>query len=384
MSGPCIHVELAAHSTQRPPKRVLLLLSLMMVSAVLRSPLVSIQHDMPIGPMSDEGAICLAAFSFVNQREWGRFNLNQQWLFLSRTADGSRGIDLGFRVDLIYGVDGNDTQAFGNNPGRYDFQNGWDFGIYEWALPQLYGQVAWGSLSVKLGHFLTTVGYEVVPSPDNFFLSHQLTFYNSEPFTHTGALGNYRLHDTWEIVGGWVLGWDTGFDQFNQSNAFLGGLVDQVTEDTTLTYMMLGGNLGTRGDGSIHSILLTHDWSDQLTSVHQFDVLNCNATNAAGERTNFATDGVPGDSIGQINYLFYRLNDRVRAGLREEWYKADGISYYTLTYGFNLFPGRNVTIRPEVRHLWSPGNDLAYGADLGDRIPLFNQTVLGIDVILTF
>ncbi len=92
---------------------------------------------------------------------------------------------------MMYGVDGNEAQSFGNTPGNYDFVNGWDRGIYEWALPQLYAEAAMGDLSVKVGHFYTTVGYEVIPSGGNFFLSRQLTFYNSEPFTHTGILATY-------------------------------------------------------------------------------------------------------------------------------------------------------------------------------------------------
>lgn len=320
---------------------------------------------------------------FLNQRfEWDRLNLNQQWLYIGKAADGSKGLDWGFRTDLIYGVDGNDTQAFGNNPGRFDYQNGWDHGMYEWAMPQLYGEVACGNTTVKIGHFFTLVGYEVVPSNGNFFFSRQLTFYNSEPFTHTGALAVTKVNDKLTIHNGWVLGMDTGFDQFNQSNAYHGGFIYQIAEKTSLTYMMVGGNLGWRGDGAINSIILSHGWTDKLTTVHQFDVLNSNLTNANGVKTNFATDGIAGDSCSIINYAFYQLTGKVKAGVRQEWYKADGTSYNTFTYGVNVKPIEKLAllIRPEVRHMWSPGNDLKYG----DNVSLFNQTVVGIDAILSY
>jgi hypothetical protein len=197
-------------------------------------------------------------------------------------------------------------------------------------------------------------------------------------------LGTYKANDKLQIVGGWVLGMDTGFDQFNQSNAVIGGFIYQATDKLNLTYMMTGGNLGWRGDGSINSLILTYAWTEKLVTVHQFDVLNSNLVNANGVKTDFATDGVAGDSIGQINYAFYQINDKVRAGIREEWYKADGISYYTLTYGVNIFPCKNLVVRPEVRHMWSPGNDLVYGAANGFNESLFNQTVFGIDMILTY
>ena len=91
----------------------------------------------------------------------------------------------------MYGVDATDTLAFGNNPSRWDFQDGSGHGQYGWAVPQLYTEVATGNLSVIIGHFFKLVGYEVVTSPDNFFYSHSLTMFNSEPFTHTGVLATY-------------------------------------------------------------------------------------------------------------------------------------------------------------------------------------------------
>ena len=106
-------------------------------------------------------------------------NLHQQWFYAEKVADGSCGLDWGFRADVMYGVDAADTQAFGNNPGRWDYENGFDYGIYGWALPQLYAELAEGDWSVKIGHFYTLVGYEVVTAPDNFFYSHSFTMYNS-------------------------------------------------------------------------------------------------------------------------------------------------------------------------------------------------------------
>jgi hypothetical protein len=107
----------------------------------------------------------------------------------------------------MYGIDANNTQAFGNNPGRWDFSGQFQHGEYGWALPQLYLEVAYYDLSVKAGHFYTFIGYEVVPAPDNFFYSHAFTMNNSEPFTHTGALANLRLDrpaDHLRRVDAWV------------------------------------------------------------------------------------------------------------------------------------------------------------------------------------
>jgi len=281
---------------------------------------------------------------FLDDEEWGDLHLEQQWFYIGKVADGSKGFDWGMRADLMYGVDGNDTQAFGNPPGTYDYLNGWDHGIYEWALPQLYLEFAYDKLSVKVGHFFTPIGYEVVPSNGNFFFSRQLTFYNSEPFTHTGALGTYKANDKLQILSGWVAGWDTGFQQLNNSSSYLGGFIYQIAEKTSLTYMVLSGNLGARGDGTINSVIISQGWTERFTTVHQFDAFSSNLVNGAGVPTNFATDLVAGDSIGLINYGFYTVTPKAKLGIRQELYKADGIAYNTLTYGMNLLPCPNLVV----------------------------------------
>ena len=140
------------------------------------------------------------ALSFNNRQ--GELNLHQQWLWMAKEADGSEGLDWGFRADVMYGIDGTDTQAFGSPAGSWDFLNGWDHGAYSFAMPQLYGELAMGDVSVIVGHFYTLIGYEVVTAPDNFFYSHAFTMFNSEPFTHTGALATYSMNDDVTLYAG--------------------------------------------------------------------------------------------------------------------------------------------------------------------------------------
>ena len=316
----------------------------------------------------------------VNQPEYRHAYLNQSYLYAAKVADGSKGFDWGFRADVLFGVDGRDAQAFGNKPsGSWDFNNGFDHGQYSWAFPQLYAETAMGNLSTKIGHFYTPIGYEVVPSNGNFFLSRQLTFYNSEPFTHTGSLSTYKVNDKLSVLGGYVLGMDTGFERFNGGGAVLGGFNYAVNDKTSLAYAMISGNLGWRGNGNINSAILTRKWSDKFSTVHQFDVLG---TDLAGANFN-VQGGIAGDSVGLINYGFYDITSKLKAGYRNEWYKADGTSYYTNTVGVNVKPTANLTIRPEIRYMNSPGNEANYvGPSFNGQ--LYNQTVYGVDAILTF
>ncbi len=48
---------------------------------------------------------------------------------------------------------------------------------------------------LKVGHFYTIIGYEVVTAPDNFFYTHAYTMQYGEPFTHTGVLATYNAND---------------------------------------------------------------------------------------------------------------------------------------------------------------------------------------------
>lgn len=320
-----------------------------------------------------------------NQNEASNLNLNQLYTYVAKVADGSNGLDWGFRFDSMYGVDGNEGQAFGNwNAGRWDYLNGFggvgdpvDHGPYEIALPQAYAEVAVGDLSTKFGHFYTPIGYEVVTSPNNFFLSRQLTFYNSEPFNHTGFLSTYKISDNLSVIGGWAAGWDTGFYRFNDGSQALYGFTATLTDNITLAWAGSIGNFGWRGDGNISSGILTVKLTDKWTVIGQMDMLNTNNGTPGGPPSSggtFQTTGIANNSVGAIGYSFYQLTDRLALGARNEWYKADGISYYTYTSGLNYKVTPNLIIRPEIRR-----ND-----SNGDPNGLFNRTVVGCDAILTF
>jgi len=329
---------------------------------------------------------------FLDDNEHKSFNLNQLYLYVTKVADGNhqRGWDWGFRADMIYGVDGNEAQSFGNvKSGYWDFANGLDHGIYEIGIPQLYGEWAMGSFSVKLGHFWTPTGYDLYTAPDNFFFSRQLTWYNGEPFTHSGALATYKVNDKLTVSGGWVAGWDTGFQSYNDGSLGLFGAAYTISDKTTLSYFGAYGQAGWRGEGALNGIILSHKWTDKLMTVHQFDVFQTdNASDPVAVGGDFATDGVAGDDVAMVNNVYYDLTAKWRLGGRLEWYKADGTSYNALCYGVNYKPDANWVIRPEVRHLWAPGvNDggAAPGTIAANVSDVYgNSTIFGVDAIFKF
>ena len=302
------------------------------------------------------------------------FALHQGWLYAERAASSES--PFGFRVDVMYGIDADDTQAFGNTPGNWDFDNGFDHGAYGWAIPQAYFEVAMNDWTLKAGHFYTLIGYEVVTSPDNFFYSHAITMYNSEPFTHSGVVFSGPMGEHVEVYGGWTAGWDTGFQRVNGGSSWLGGASLTLTDDVTFTYISTAGNFGVRSaglDGYSHSLVCDMSVSEKLNYVIQSDLLR--------------VDGTGEDNIGINQYLIYSMNECLGLGMRMEWWKGDDIngydfggqsaapvnstSYYAFTGGINFRPTANTVVRPECRYDWSPA--------LG-----YDQGYFGLDVVTTF
>ncbi len=306
-----------------------------------------------------------------------RFNLHQAWFFAEKVAKpgANGGLGFGWRFDGMYGTDAGDTQAFGNTTDGFGRVRGFDNGFnrggdYGWAIPQLYAEVAAENWSAKIGHFYTLVGYEVVTAPDNFFYSHAMTMYNSEPFTHTGAVGTFNVSDDLTVYAGWTLGWDTGFDQFADGSSFLGGFSAPLSDASTLTYITTIGDFGARGsDAYSHSIVVDTAVTDNFNYVLQSDLVRIGST---GE-----------DNVGLNQYFLYSINDCLGVGSRIEWWKGDTLtgyaphggilpasgshSYYGATFGVNYKPHANIIVRPEYRVDWSPalGYDEGYfGIDM--------------------
>src|SRR4051794_34455667 len=315
---------------------------------------------------------------------WDRpneLNLDQAWFYVEKLAksDGCNWA-CGYRFDLVYGVDAQKTQAFGNsgypNPQGYD--NSWDNGAYGWALPQAYAEFAKGDWDIKAGHFFTPLGYEVVPATGNFFYSHSFTMFNSEPFTHTGVLSTYKASSCVTYYLGWTLGWDTGFDQFGSGDNFLGGFAVQLNDSTKYTYLCTAGDLGWRGNGYSHSNVLDLTLSKKWEYVLQSDLVSTDA-NANGSTTDALSYGVN-------NYLFYTINDCWKWGTRAEWYRTNQVtgqmtSFNEVATGLNYKVNANFVVRPEVKFNWT-GADQAYSNATGGAD--FNQTLFGMDAIYTF
>lgn len=339
--------------------------------------------------------------------------INQAWFYLNKDADTeSYGWDWGFRVDVMAGSDGPDTQAFGQISG---YDNDWDWGgpanQYGAALPQAYVTLANNDLSVKIGHFYTIIGYEVVQATGNFFYSHAYMQNYGEPFTHTGVLADYQLNDQVKLTAGWTTGWDQGFHNPGDASTFLGGIsLTSLDENTSLTYAVNVGDWGdgraltqgavNNGDIFMQSIVLSHKYGDDWTYVIQSDLGINNQLPPGAVPANAALTQTEWYGINQ--YLLKDINDFWGIGFRFEWFRdddgvrvdragantgtaADAANYYAATAGVNWKPNANLTIRPEVRYDWRGGTDAGARFDPVAGTYRKNDLVtFGVDGVLTF
>lgn len=290
-----------------------------------------------------------------------QWNVHQQWFYAEKRPVNCTG--WGFRTDMMYGIDAQNIQAFGNPvtgaPDGWD--NSWDYGSYGWALPQAYVSYQNCDTYVKMGKFFSPFGFESIASPQNFFYSRSYARNFIEPFSMTGALVERQVSDQQSILAGASAGWDTGFDQ--NSSGFTGiiGARTQFGDNVSLASTASLGNTGYRGEGWMNSHVLQVQLSKKVRYVLQGDMLNL------GTNQEFAI----------VNYLFREFNPCLTAGTRLEWWKSDQIfpdtrSTWSLTNGLNFRPHANVTIRPESRMDWG-----AAAIDPG-------KLIFGVDAIITF
>ena len=328
-----------------------------------------------------------------------QYQLNQFWMFFDRPTDTQGcGWDIGGHVDLCYGTD----WRYGRNYGlenRIDAANQY----YGLVLPQFYLEVAYDDLKVKLGHFAYCLGYEVVPSPLNFFYSHSYALCYGDPILVTGLEADYKLNDNLTLVGGFNRGWMM-FEDDNGCLDFAGG-ARWVSDDkeTRLSFLTIDGPEDPAGQHNTFTYCLMYeeDVSKNMLYVIQ-------------QNLGVTQDGNPRDATqnaywgGFVNYLLYKINPCWTAGLRfelfrdEEGSRVAGIGnwigsdagwtalpgfagdFWELSAGLNWKANPNLTFRPELRYDWYDGTTNLQGVLPFNNGNSSTQLTLAADVILTF
>lgn len=279
--------------------------------------------------------------------------LDQLYLSIKRSTD-SDALSLGGKVDILYGPDAVYTQSLGFDN---KFTNDDTSQYYKLAIPQAYLELQTGlgnGLSIKAGHFYTLIGYETVPSNENFFYSHAYTMQYAEPFTHWGALTSYQLSDEVTVTGGAVRGWDNLEDPNDGNLSFLGSVGITPSEDTSITFSLISGNEGVNTQRNMYSFVFVKALSDEFKYVLQHDFGYQEGIDGADAAKWF----------GVNNYVIYHYTDMVDFGARLEWFRDDdgtrvvgvrsgagGVpaDYYAASVAANVHMNNHLLLRPEVR-----------------------------------
>ena len=332
----------------------------------------------------------------------GTPQLNQLNLFIQRAvATEGDAWSFGGRFDAMFGTDSIFTQAYGVpyadvNSLTAKNRGNWDLSLltmntYGIALPQAYMETyvpVGNGLDVKIGHFYTPIGYETVPANENFFYTHAYTMQYGEPFTHTGALGNYAVDKNWGVMGGVTTGSATGgWDgNFNQQLGNWSGIAGTTwTSDDKGSSANISGTYGATSEQSsnawaLYSIVLKHNITDKTHLVLQHDHGFANGVIGANGAVQNA------QWYGINSHLTYDLKDNLSIGMRAEWfddangfrvgspgrvsaatnYTSNGTpvsyassnqlasyaaaNYYQVTLGANWKPVTWLNLRPNIRY----------------------------------
>lgn len=294
------------------------------------------------------------------------FLMGQLYLIAERvTRTEGQGFDVGGRVDLLYGTDARFAMANG-------LDDDWIAGerFYRLAMPQLYADFALNDWVVRLGHFYSIAGYEVVPAINNFFHTHSYTFQYGEPFTHTGMLAKWQFNDRLALSAGFHRGWDQWEDNNDKIGLLAGASWDNPDWGTTIGFSLTVSNeqVDLTSTLTLYSIVLTQKLGERWKYVLQHD---------GAYESNAVATGLGRDSaewFGVVNYLLFDLNERWSFGLRYEWFadndgtrvRSPGYPYRfdflpdplfpaywnEISLGANWKPHRNVLVRLETRWDW--------------------------------
>lgn len=336
------------------------------------------------------------------------YQLNQVYLSVGRNVrESGNSWDMGARLDLLYGTDYFFTQALGletrdDGSPRWnssDGPRGTGAALYGLAMPQLYGEVyipILGGMNLKAGHFYTTLGYESVMAPENFFYSHAYTMQYGEPFTHTGVLTNTTLAKGFDAYFGYTRGWDSVEDN-NRKPGYLFGFSWCPSENASLAFGVHTGREDDAGinDRTVYSLVYTRQITKRLQYILQHDFGT--ETNAEVTR-DFQTDSAKWYGINQ--YFFYQMSQAITWGMRVEWFRdqdnarvlgipieslVEGGNYVGLSLGVNWRPNCRWIFRPEIRYDWSDAEAPGLGhTGMFDTFTDEDQLTLAFDSIFRF
>jgi hypothetical protein len=344
--------------------------------------------------------------------------LNQIDLYIARTINlrgagiHNQGFELGGKIDVLYGYDGDFIHSNGLNSYHSWNENIQSHPLYQFDLQQMYLDAGFAlggnsAMLIRFGKYDSPMGYERINPTENAFYSHSFAFGNLTPYTQTGLLAKVVIGQDLSFWGAISRGWN---QTFKDNNSGLDGLVGVGLKVNNQWDAKVNFSVGPQDSGTNNPervvIEPTITWVPPILnnalSITSDTVLYYDG---AGNTVN----GQDGAAFDEALYQSYRYNRFITYNFREEYaYFGTGVveglgnqgtvdaasdfdqfgetgnalNLGELTVGISLTPFpdspvlRTLVIRPELRE------------DLADHALLSGgkhyQTTFGVDAVYSF
>ena len=279
------------------------------------------------------------------------YQLNELYFTAERITNTEESVfDFGFRLDLTYGTNSRLYTSAG-------LEDHWNHGrsFYGAALPYAYADVAMNEWKVRLGHFVSPVGYNTVGTGYNFFSAVPYTYQYGEPFTHTGALLFLpTIVEGLALNGGIIQGWDNTGTEFNSHAGYLGSATySRADVGDSLAFVQVYSPEPNLTPNSGFPFRPNFSPRYLQTLVYSRPLRNINEDLTLVLQTDFGTQenalatGESAQWYGVNGYLFWQQNDRWTWGLNFEWFRDDdGFRVGGFLPNFATIPAGGAPLKP--------------------------------------
>lgn len=332
--------------------------------------------------------------------------LNQMLLTIDRPIDPAAGrAELGFRVTLLYGSDARFTRLTGQFGGAVLGRTAFDALETDVQAHLPVGPSA--SIDIKLGQYVSPVGFEIVAAADTLLYSHGYILSFSVPIKHAGLLTVSHIGPHLDIYAGVDAGSGASIERDNnRAPAVLTGFGLTFARVMVVALAHIGPELpgttpGVRPDSDLRY------YTDAYATWHVTDRL------MAVTEVNYVRDnGLRAEAGGVAQYFTYMVRRHTRLAARAEiWRDGSGAfvaafprtndaydlllgrpnsaipgppaTYSEVTLGltqaaFGIGPLHELRLRPELRY------DRALAGRPFDQGRHIDQFTFGLDIVVPF
>jgi len=243
---------------------------------------------------------------------------------------------------------------------------------------------------IRVGKFVTLIGYEVIEGPSNLNYSRDFLFSFGIPFTNTGFLVSYSFTDWLSAQGGLVLGWDRS-DLGNDGPSGMGQVAVTPIKDLPLAANFI---VGPEKSGDKNPIRWLVDLTATYTGLKDF-TFGFNFDYGWQANDVFLSSQGLGDQSAQwygiAGYAAYDFLKDFRVAIRQEWFRdvegtrtgtVGGVNLFstTATLQYNIWKG--LYARGEYRH--DQADEAVFGCRPNNPCQDKSQDTLSVSLFYKF